>query len=308
MHDSIGIPACFTGERHGTDPVIPATSISSSVFRTEITGRHHLVTVTWCKDLLVHRLSIAFEGPGNSDEGSACKLDLKPWQFWKRQGSKNLTVEGSDVTIVWDLRMAIFDGETAPITDYYVAVVCKGEVVLLMGDMKKEAYRRTGCRPALTDPVFISRTEHLFGKSKFFARIKFHEKGKLHHVSVVERKSASSLGNERPADPEMEIAIDGEKVSHVKRLQWKFRGNEEITVGGRKLELYWDVHDWLFETGPRHGLFIFRPIMTVEELPDPTLVLPALSKEEKTSMAHDEMASGHTLQGFSFFMYAWKTQ
>ncbi|PKI77120.1 hypothetical protein CRG98_002623 [Punica granatum] len=317
MHDSLGIPACFSGERHGTDP-IPAMATSSAVYRMEISGQSCLVTVTWCKDLLLHGLSIAFHGPGKPDEECACKLELKPWHFWKRQGSKDLLVEGTKVSAVWDLRAVVFNGETEPRSDYYVAVVCKEEVVLLVGDMKKEAYRRTGCRPALTDPVLVSRTEHSFGKSRFFARIKIHEKGKVHQVSVMEGKSICNMGSESHGEPEMEIAIDGVKVAHVKHLQWKFRGNEEMSIGGRRLEVYWDVHDWLFGSGPRRGLFLFRPVIgprilspsTVEEPRYPLLASflsgSALSEEEDTYRVHEDWASGKGTSDFCLFMYAWK--
>lgn len=153
--------------------------------------------------------------------------------------------------------------------------------------------------------------EHLLGKRKFFKRIKFHEKGKLYQVSVMEGKSISSSSNERHGDLEMEIAIDGEKVAHVKHLQWKVRGNVEIKVGGGRLEVYWDVYDWLFGSGPRHGLFIFRPIISTEKPPYPTPVLPlpvpTLSEEEKTFWTQENMASSNSLPGFTFFTYAWKT-
>ena len=50
--------------------------------------------------------------------------------------------------MVWDLKAAKFNGETEPRSDCYVAVVCEEEVVLLLGDLKKDAYRKTGSRPA----------------------------------------------------------------------------------------------------------------------------------------------------------------
>jgi hypothetical protein len=85
------------------------------------------------------------------------------------------------------------------------------EVVLLLGDLQKDAYKKIGCRPALIDPILVSRKEHIFGKKMFFTRIKFHEKGSFHEVSI-ECKNKSNTGNcLNGVEPEMEIRIDGDK-------------------------------------------------------------------------------------------------
>lgn len=107
--------------------------------------------------------SVSVEGPEGENQYT-CKVELKPWYFWRKQGSKHFTVEGKVVDIFWDLKAAKFNGETEPNSEYYVAVVCDEEVVLLVGDLKKDAYRKTGCRPALIDPILVSKKEHIFGK------------------------------------------------------------------------------------------------------------------------------------------------
>ena len=109
-------------------------------------------------------------------------MELKPWYFWRKQGSKSFIVDGKAVVIFWDLKAVKFNSETEPISEYYVAVVCNNEVILLLGDLKKDAYRKTRCRPALIDPILVSRKEHIFGKEKFCTRIKFHDKGRLHET------------------------------------------------------------------------------------------------------------------------------
>lgn len=75
-----------------------------------------------------------------------------------------MILEGTEVCVVWDLRMAVFEGETAPRSDHYMAVVCEEEVALLVGDMKKEAYMRAGShRPSsrLEDGAFARKEEVL---------------------------------------------------------------------------------------------------------------------------------------------------
>ncbi|KAL8457977.1 hypothetical protein ACS0TY_035736 [Phlomoides rotata] len=291
MQEQIGIPACFSsGEKASDDPAAITRSgqnVFMSIFRTKIREECRLITVTWCKNLLLHGLSVSVEGPEGESQYT-CKVELKPWYFWKKQGSKRFLVDGKPVDVFWDLKVARFNGETEPVSDYYVAVVCDDEVVLLLGNLKKEAYRKTRCRPALIDPILISRKEHIFGKRKFITRVKFHDKGSLHEISI-ECKNRGGSGNE--PEPEMEIRVDGHLVIHVKHLQWKFRGNESIQLNKARIEVYWDVHDWLFSPGLRNALFIFKPTL-----------IPIFS-----TLSSSPSQEG-TTPDFCLFLYAWKVE
>ncbi|GMJ13234.1 hypothetical protein like AT4G12690 [Hibiscus trionum] len=279
MHDPIGIPA-----DEPTSVGRSGQSAIKSVYRTKLAGECRLITVTWCRNPLLHGLSVSVQGP-EGDQQYRCKIEMKPWYFWRKQGSKHFIVDGCTVDVVWDLKVAKFNGETEPRSDYYVAIVCEDEVVLLLGDQKKDAYRKTGCRPSLIEPMLISRREHIFGKRKFTTRVKFNEKGTFHDVAV----ECSSDG----IDPVLEIRINGKLAVQVKHLQWKFRGNESINVGKNGLQVFWDVHDWLFGSGPRHGLFIFNPIPSS----------PPSSNQEPDS----ENAMGSSSR-FCLFLYAWKVE
>ncbi|KAJ8751998.1 hypothetical protein K2173_001024 [Erythroxylum novogranatense] len=323
MHDyQFGIPACFTsGEKLADDPGTITRSGQSafmSVYRTKVADQCRLITITWFKNLLLHGLSVSIEGAERENQYN-CKVDLKPWYFWRKQGSKRVMVDDKAVDIFWDLKAAKFNGETEPVSDFYVAVVCDEEVVLIIGDLKKDAYRKSGCRPALIDPILISRKEHVFGKKNFSTRIKFHEKGRLHHISI-ECNNRNGCGNTNNSnstngtDPEMEIRIDGHLVIHVKHLQWKFRGNQSINLHKQKIEVCWDVHDWLFSPGLRHGLFIFKPIISFSSL-SPSSSSPPLSSSTSTPMSSQTGSSG-SLEGcnaggssdFCLFLYAWKVE
>ena len=321
MHDSIGIPACFSsGERPADDPatvIRSGQSVSMSVYRTKIAGQCRLITITWCKDMLQHGLSVSVREV-DGDEHHRCKVELKPWYFWRKQGSKHFMVDGKTVYVVWDLKAAKFNGETEPQTDYYVAIVCEDEVVLAVGDLKKDAFRKTGCRPALIEPTLVSRKEHLFGKKKFSTRAKFEEKGNIHELSI-ECKNAAAINSDNSSlggfDPQMEIRIDGNLAIHIKHLQWKFRGNESISVSKIKVEVYWDVHDWLFSSGTRHGLFIFRPISSsVSPSPSPSstpsssLTSIHLSTQEANSATRDQEDKACGSSRFSLFFYAWRVE
>lgn len=54
--------------------------------------------------------------------------------------------------------------------------------------------------------------------------------------------------------------MDNKRVLQIKRLKWKFRGNERIDVDGVPVQISWDVYNWLFEkdNDDRHAVFMFR--------------------------------------------------
>lgn len=299
MNHPIGIPACFlSGERpdDGSATITRAgQNFVMSVYQTKIAGRFRLITVTWYKNLLVHGLSVSVQGPHGDDVYCYCrKIQLKPWLFWRKEGLKQLNVDGETIGVVWDLKAAKFNGETEPQSNYYVAIVSDQEVVLLLGDLKKDAFRKTGCRPALDDPILVSRQEHVFGKRKFSTRAKFHEKEAFREISI------ECFGG---FDPDMEIRIDGVLVIHVKHLQWKFRGNELIRVDDKvRMEVCWDAHNWLFSPGLGHALFIFR-LLSPSSLPFIS-TLSSQTQAENTQSGEDCNAGKPA--GFCFFLYAWK--
>lgn len=331
MQDHIGIPACFSSAEKLSDDASAVTrsghSVYMSVYRAKLAGQSRLITITWCKNLLLHGLSVSVEGPDGENHHS-CKVELKPWYFWRKQGSKRFAVNGKQVDIFWDLKAAKFNGGTEPKSEYYVAVVCEEEVVLLLGDLKKDAYKKTGFRPALIDPILVSKKEHIFGKKKFTTKAKFYEKGRLHEISIECKNRAANLGNAGSSangvEPELEIRVDGHLVVHVKHLQWKFRGNESIHINKLRIEVYWDVHDWLFSPGLRHALFIFKPILPSTSLsplsrsssssPPSSSLSSTLSSQmsstlsSQTSCGSLEGLSASGSSEFCLFLYAWKVE
>ncbi|PQQ08185.1 uncharacterized protein Pyn_09658 [Prunus yedoensis var. nudiflora] len=324
MQDHIGIPACFSSSEKLGDDASAVTrsghSVYMSVYRAKIADQCRLITITWCKNLLLHGLSVSLEGPDGENQ-QTCKVELKPWYFWRKQGSKRFTVDGKAVDIFWDLKSAKFNGGTEPKSEYYVAVVCDEEVVLLLGDLKKDAYRKTGYRPALTDPTLVSKKEHIFGKKKFSTKAKFYERGRLHEIAIECRNRAGSISNGNSlngVEPELEIRVDGHLVVHVKHLQWKFRGNESIHINKLRIEVYWDVHDWLFSPGLRHALFIFKPVLpsstSLSPLSRSSSSSPPFSSlsstplSSQTSLGSVEGLSASGSSEFCLFLYAWKVE
>ncbi|EEE62053.1 hypothetical protein OsJ_16837 [Oryza sativa Japonica Group] len=178
----------------------PGRAVTASVYRAKIAGHSRVLTVSWSRDMLSHSFAVSVTGVDGAS--AECRVDLRPWQFWRRAGSRRVELAG-----------------TAP-----------GHAAARAAD----------------------------------------------------------------ADMEMTIAIDGEEAVQVKHLQWKFRGNQSVTFSRAKVEIYWDVHDWLFSAGMRPALFIFRPI-----------VLSSASAPA-AAMLLDGSPPQKPATGFCLYLYAWK--
>lgn len=290
----------------GLDEVIPANgqlmkpgkAATASVYRAKLAGHARVVTLSWSR----HAFSVSVSGADGSS--ASCKVELRrsPWQyFWnpRRQsssGARRLDLgDGSTpLRVLWDLRRARWHhhghhGEPFG-GSYYVALEEDsvagggGEVVFLVSG---------GSDPnkiAALAPV--ARREHVFGRrGRFAAKARFGEESTEHEIAI-EIDGGGHGGGDEPEMEEMRIGIDGEEAAVVvKRLRWKFRGNQSVTFGKAKVEVYWDVHDWLFTEGAgvvRPALFIFRPIV--------------LSSSGDGAAAANAAAGA----GFCLYLYAWK--
>ena len=200
-----------------------------------------------------YSLTISVDSASNGAVFSS-KIDLKPWNIWAKKGYKSFDFDGNKLELYWDLKSAKFAaGSPEPFSDFYVALISKSEVVLLVGDLKKKAYKRTKSRPSLTEAILSHKKENVFGKKSFSTRANFDHSEKRAHDVVVE---SSTTG---PNEPEMWISIDGIVTVHVENLHWKFRGNQTVLVDEKPVQVYWDVFGWLFsEPGSNLGLFIFK--------------------------------------------------
>jgi hypothetical protein len=218
---------------------------------------------------------------------------VRPWLLWRRRGSKRFRVRGRRVVdLAWDLsraRFAASGGSPEPCSGYFVAVVVDGEMAVVAGDMAEEAYRKTKARrPPGPGPVLVSRREHVSmrdggGRGHRTCVV---VRGKEREISV-DLVSRAAQGRERErerdrAEVGMSVSVDGDRVLHVRRLRWKFRGTEKVDLGGGdRVLVSWDLHNWLFPardtsppdaaaaaaaaaalaaavTPPAHAVFVFR--------------------------------------------------
>ncbi|XP_066399433.1 uncharacterized protein [Miscanthus floridulus] len=303
------IPACFrtaatpggraSAAASGSGGSGAGTSLATSVYDTRL----GLAALSWSRAALGLSLRAVLRVPSAaaSDDGGECECEcddeeatvavrVRPWLLWRRRGSKRFRVRGRRVVdLAWDLSRARFPpsgGSPEPCSGYFVAVVVDGEMAVVAGDMAEEAYRKTKARrPPGPGPVLVSRREHVSmrdggGRGHRTCVV---VRGKQREISVdlVSRAAAQGgQGRERDrAEVGMSVSVDGDRVLHVRRLRWKFRGTEKVDLGGGdRVLVSWDLHNWLFPAPdtsppdaavaaaaltaaaapPAHAVFVFR--------------------------------------------------
>ncbi|KAK4751235.1 hypothetical protein SAY87_004717 [Trapa incisa] len=265
------------------------------VYRAKVRGCSCLITVTWSKNSMGQSLTVEIDD--HSSNQSLCKVDTKPWIFSKRKGRKTLEACSTLVDVHWDFSSAKFGAGPEPSEGFYVALVIDREMILLLGDLKKEAFKKTDASSAPMAAVFIAKREHIFGKKIFATKAQFCNNGQVHDL-VIECDSGSGIN-----DLCLVIRVDSKRVMQVQRLDWKFRGNQTILIDGFAVEVYWDVHDWLFGTGvaPANALFTFNLSAEKSWFTHSQQLVDPFSFPETFL---DSKASSNL--GFSLILHAWK--
>ncbi|GFY92021.1 hypothetical protein Acr_08g0004170 [Actinidia rufa] len=273
-----------------------AQNLVTCVYQCRLRGRSRLITVTWSKNLMGQGLSVGIDDNSNQ---CLCKVDIKPWLFSKKKGSKSLEVDSSKIDIYWDLSSAKFGSGPQPLEGFYLGVVSNRQMILLLGDMRKEAFKKTGATPVPSNSVFVAKREHVFGKKIFSTKAQFCDNGPLHDLTI-----ECDTGGIN--DPCLLIRVDTKTVMQVKRLRWKFRGNHTILVDGLAVEVFWDVHSWLFCSALGNAVFMFKTSLSAEKLwASQPLSDPHTLPWSWSQRFHD---SHSQCLGFSLVLYAWKNE
>ncbi|KAK1428295.1 hypothetical protein QVD17_17126 [Tagetes erecta] len=216
-----------------------------------------IITITWSKNLMGQNLSIEINDPTNQ---TLTKQDIKTNPFSKRKGLKTLKMGSNSTTIFYDLSCPSFNFSPEPINKFYLAITINQELILVLGDMEKELYKKLN-HPINSPPnsIFVSKTEHVFGNKMYTTSAQFCGKGQVHEILI----ECDTMSDE---DPVLLIRVDGKLVMKVKQLQWKFRGNYTILVDGLPVEVYWDVYNWFFGKLMGNGVFLFQACFSAEKL------------------------------------------
>lgn len=264
-----------------------AQSYVTCIYVAKIADLFRSITVTWSKNLVSHTLFIIVENTYEENHYT-CKIDLKTWQFWGKKGLKTFKVDEKRLDIYWDVRSAKFTTSPEAVSDYYVALAMGGELVLMLGDQEKEALQRTKAKPSLVGAALVHKKESACAKTCFSTRTMLGQR-KKEHIIIIESAMSG-------AEPEMWISVDGMECIRIVNLHWRFRGNETMMVDELPVEVFWDVHDWLYDAanaGP--GIFIFKQ---------------STNKDEASNSLTDceEADEDYPSTDFCHIFYAWKTQ
>lgn len=248
---------------------------------------YFMITLTWSKNLMMGQTLSAEIGDANNQ--CLCKVDIKPWLFSKRRGFKNLTIGSKFIDIYWDLSCAKFGSSPEPIEGFYFAIAVNRELILVLGDMEEEVHKKIDATSLTPNAVFVSKRAHVFGKKVYSTRAQFCGKGQVHDILI----ECDTMGMH---DSYLLIRIDGDPVMQVKCLRWKFRGNYTILVDGLPVEVYWDVHSWLFEKLMGNAVFLFKSCLSAEKL---------WASEDQSWSSKDRQSQAF---GFSLLLCAWKNE
>ncbi|XP_022729886.1 uncharacterized protein LOC111284975 [Durio zibethinus] len=272
QHHSSSFPSCFRPSATADNdhlalppppPPPPQTSgntdLATSLYHTNL----GLFSLTWSRTFLGHSLHLHLHPSSHySPSTPLClpaslsfstlhfHLHIKPFIFWKKHGYKKLSsTTVPNVQVFWDLSRAKFGSGPEPDSGFYIAVVVDGELTLLVGDSIKEAYARTRAQRPGRSQALVLRREHVFGNKVYNTKARFG--GKSREISIYCRINE---------DAKLCFSVDNERVLQIKRLKWKFRGNETIEVDGVSIQVSWDVYNWLFDQDLNngHAVFVFK--------------------------------------------------
>ncbi|KAM1550486.1 hypothetical protein FF1_042816 [Malus domestica] len=260
-NSSSAFPSCFrssTSTNRRLPPPSPLPppppssgqpNLTTCLYHTDLA----LFSLTWSRSFLGRSLHLnllrhSFDSPlPPSLSSPSFHLHIKPFLFWKKHGSKKLS---PNILLYWDLSRARFGSGPEPQSGFYIAVVVDNEMTLLVGDLTREAYAKTRANKSETSQIPILKREHVVAKKIYTTKARFG--GKLREIRIDYGSSA---------DPtRLCFSVDGQIVLQIKRLKWKFRGNERIEVDGTPVQISWDVYNWLFESDgdDGHAVFMFR--------------------------------------------------
>lgn len=226
---------------------VGAPSVATSVYDTRLGP----AALSWSRSVLGLSLRVILRlsslDPLQLQEDAAFSFRIRPWLFWRRRGSRRIQLSPTQQAHVsWDLARARFALGPEPISGFFVSVSVGGELALVAGDLVDEAYRAAKsekpiCISGLKPSVLISRREQVEMGDKYKSKVRVW--GKEMEISI------SLVGRER-GELGLWVGIDGKRILQVKRLKWKFRGSERITMEGGshgdKVQLSWDLHNWIF--------------------------------------------------------------
>ncbi|KAJ7194899.1 hypothetical protein O6H91_11G085100 [Diphasiastrum complanatum] len=277
-------------------------NLVTCVYRIKLGDVSRFLTITWCKNKMDQGFIVEMD---HALPQHACVVAMNRWlvRDRKMQGCKAFDHEGHRIQVFWDLCSAKYVCGPEPQEHFYILVVCKAKVLLFLGDMVKEACMRIKAKCLEMEAKLLSRQEHIFGRKQFATKAQLSLTGTTHSI-MIECHTQVREGEH----PHLSIRVDRKTLLRVDQLDWKFRGNQTIWVDGVPLEVFWDVHNWLFNPSVGYAIFMFQtnPFMEKPWLKDVSSCNRI--SEWADNSAFKEMEEPLSTGGFSLFLYAWKSE
>ncbi|KAK6912529.1 Protein of unknown function DUF868, plant [Dillenia turbinata] len=244
-------PSCFrpttasTSDHHSPPEISGKPNLTTCLYQTG----HGLFSLSWCRNLIGYSFHLHLYNDNDISDSSACSFSANIIPFWKNQGSRKLDfIKSKEINVFWDLTKAKFLAVPEPVSGFFIAVVVDGEMCLLVGDSIKEAYAKTRAKFPGKNQALVLRREHVLGNKHYTTKANFG--GRTREISI---------NCTTDKDSRLCFSIDGNRVLQIKRLRWKFRGNERIEFDGVPIQVSWDVYNWLFDdVDDGHAVFMFR--------------------------------------------------
>ncbi|KAF7805191.1 Sulfate/thiosulfate import ATP-binding protein cysA [Senna tora] len=309
------IPACFSQPSTPSSISHLPQNLVTSIYQTQLCNSPTYLTLSWSRTLFSHSLLIF------ATDTFSITISLNPssFSFFRtRPGSKSIYLTHTHkrvhkIKLYWDFSRTRFTHSSAePESCFYFAISCNGKLEFFLGDLFHDLTRRSS-RLITThpppDPILLSRREHVFGSRNYTSRAQF--LGSKHEIEIECDEGV------------LKVKVDGHISLVVKRLAWKFRGNERIFIDGIEVEFYWDVFGWVNDSnGNGHGVFVFQvgdggvwPEMVG---PEKRLIRKSLSSSSSVLQWAEESSDGGRSScssstrscgsngGFSLLLYAWR--
>ncbi|KAK7269232.1 hypothetical protein RIF29_21950 [Crotalaria pallida] len=324
------IPACFSQPNSPSSSSRTSTQVPQNlvtcIYQTQLCNSLTYLTLSWFRTLSSHSLTI------HATHTFSITITLKPstFTFFKTgPGSKSIYLNrnrkiSQKIKLFWDFAGAKFGHNMAePDSCFYLAIWCNGKVEFFLGDLvmqfTKQKHHQNG------DQILLSRREHVFGSMNYVSRGEF--MGSKHEIEIECNGGV------------LRVKVDDEVRLVVKRLAWKFRGNEKIFMEGVEVEFYWDVLSWVVNgdngNNNGHGVFVFQvgdaavwPEMVGPEkrlmrkslqglTTEPSIVSLSPASSEVLQWAEESSDGGRSScssstkscgsnGGFSLLLYAWR--
>ncbi|MED6145188.1 hypothetical protein PIB30_022785 [Stylosanthes scabra] len=209
------------------------------------------VTVTWSQSIFGRSLQLQLHNHHSFNPSPTFNLHINSFPFSfrnKKRGHKTLS---HNTRIFWNLSKARFGNRPEPESNYLLALTLDDSIALLLGDVPlKDACATCKARDTKNRQVLVSKKDYVGvdGYSGISDKVYSTTATIAGRTSELEVEYHGGSGDDDSENSRLLFSFNGERILEVKRLRWKFRGNERVEIGeGGHVQITWDVHNWLFK-------------------------------------------------------------